>query len=160
MAKLSVFILACLAAFACNAQPKPPTSKQCVNPAAACDVQIINPSCTAALCTAEVNWDEVHFMNGRNNFRVTWRLPVGFGFCDTAGDGVYLKVADPNAQFEDPRAADPVTGPNPPACKYREFQLKAKNTKSLPTAPYFYKIIFHNAAGTQAYVIDPSMIND
>jgi len=161
MARLSVFIIACLTAFACNAQSvKVPKSKSCDNPGVACAIKIINPTCAGALCTADVDADEVRFKNGKNNFKVTWTLPAGFGFCDTAGDGAFLVKPDPNGQFEDPRASDPVTGPNPPACRFREFQLKAKNTKSLPNDPYLYKIIFHDAAGTQAYVVDPSMVNE
>jgi len=157
MTRLSMLIVACLTLVGCSSQPRHVLAEQkCRNPNQ-CAIQVINPTCGITGCTGSVDFERVIFERGKNNFKVTWTLPAGFGFCETTGDGVWLKTVDPNGQFEDPRWDKPSgTGP----CRFKEFQLRAKNTRSLPNDPYFYKIFFHDEAGTKLYVIDPAMINE
>lgn len=123
-----------------------------------CTVNVVNPVCGVTGCTASVDFDVTILERGKNNFRVTVVLPTGYGFCDTAGDGVWLKTVDRDEQFEKPRADKPSgTGP----CKFKEFQLTAKNNKSLPDPKdwYEYKIMFHDEAGTKLYIVDPYIMN-
>ena len=127
----------------------------CNNPAATCDVKIENPTCTAGTCTATVNVDPVHFARGKFNIKAVWTLPNGFGFCPEASDGVFLKQADPNNQFDQP-GSEGAGGSG--RCNKKKFHLRALNTKAQLTFPY--KIVFHNEAGTQEYVVDPAMVND
>jgi hypothetical protein len=159
MRKQTMLVIACLALVGCTTQtPKTKeNTKICSNPAQ-CEVKIVNPTCGLFRCTASVDFEHVEFQRNVNNFKVTWTLPAGFGFCDTAGDGVWLKKVDPHEQFEKP-SADKPSGKG--LCKFKEFQLKAKNTKSLPDPKdyYEYKIIFHDEAGEQIYVVDPYMMN-
>ena len=156
MTRLSILVVACLTLVGCNTLgERILTDQKCNNPNQ-CSIEIKSPTCGITGCSATVV-DRVILERGKNNFKVTWTLPAGFAFCDTAGDGVWLKKVDPYGQFEDPRWDKPSgTG----LCKFREFQLKAKNTRSLPHEPFFYKIYFHDEAGTQLYVIDPAMINE
>ncbi len=156
MARLSVLIVACLTLVGCATQERLLSEQRCTNPNQ-CSVKVINPMCGISGCTASVDFDRTRFERNKNNFKVTWTLPAGYGFCDTAGDGVFLKKVDPNGQF-DIKGADKPAGTGP--CKFKEFQLNAKNTKSLPNDPYFYKIVFHDEAGTQLYIVDPAMYND
>ena len=159
MARLSVLIIACLTLAGCATLTDtrmPFRDKKCTNPNQ-CSVAITNPSCTSSGCSASVDFDRVIFERGRNNFKITWTLPAGYGFCDTAGDGVFLKKVDPTGQF-DIKGVDKPEGTGP--CKMKEFQLNAKNTRSLPNEPYEYRILFHNEAGTQLYVVDPLMVNE
>jgi hypothetical protein len=157
MTRLLVLISACLTMVGCATQDARTTTKQtCTNPAQ-CEVKIVNPTCGIFGCTASVDFNLVVFKRNVNNFKVTWTLPAGYGFCDTAGDGVWLKKVDPHEQFEKP-GADKPAGRGP--CKFKEFQLKAKNTKSLPNERYEYKILFHDEAGTELYIVDPYMMNE
>jgi hypothetical protein len=156
MARLLVLIIAGLSLVGCANQGVRILSEQkCRNPNQ-CTINVINPSCGTSGCTASVDFDRTIFERGQNNFKVTWKLPAGFAFCDTAGDGVWLKRPDPHAQFEKP-SAEAASGSGP--CRFKEFQLRAKNTRSLPQDPYEYKIIFHDEAGTTLYVVDPFMMN-
>ena len=140
MRKQMMLVIACLALVGCATKYERTTAntQTCTNPAQ-CEVKI-SPKCGLLGCTASVDYYYTEFKKGVNNFKVTWTLPAGFGFCDTAGDGVWLKNVDPHEQFEKP-SADKPSGKGP--CKFKEFQLKAKNTKSLPDRKdYFeYKII-------------------
>ncbi len=159
MKRILVITVACVALAGCGHRSEPRasmTEQTCRNPIQ-CDIAIVNPSCSIAGCTASVNFELTRFERARNNFRVTWKLPPGYGFCDTAGDGVFLKATDPHAQFEvvGARRAD-----GSGRCNKTEFELRAKNTKSLPDEPYTYRIVFHDAAGEKLYVIDPLMMND
>ncbi|HQR20368.1 MAG TPA: hypothetical protein PKV98_05860 [Burkholderiaceae bacterium] len=159
MSRLVLIIIACLTLGACaSKEAKTLTRKTCTNPAQ-CEIQILSPTCGMSGCTATVDFEYVGFKKNVNNFKVTWKLPDGFGFCDTAGDGVWLKQVDPHEQFEKP-SADKPSGSGP--CRFKEFQLRAKNTKSLPEEKdwYQYKIIFHDEAGRNTYIVDPFMMNE
>ena len=139
------------------ADPRMATTQQtCRNPNQ-CEIAIVNPTCSIAGCTASVNFELTRFEREKNNIRVTWKLPPGYGFCDTAGDGVFLKETDPYAQFEVIGAGRPEGSAR---CNRTEFELRAKNKKSLPNEPYTYKVVFHDAAGGKLFVIDPLMMND
>jgi hypothetical protein len=159
MARLFLIIIACLALVGCASKDaRTLTRKTCTNPAQ-CEIKILTPTCGISGCTASVDFYYVGFKKMVPNFKVTWTLPDGFGFCDTAGDGVWLKKVDPHEQFEKP-AADKPSGTGP--CRFKEFQLRAKNTKSLPDERdwYEYKIIFHSADGEKTYIVDPYMMNE
>lgn len=142
-------LVGCAVPTASNAAPL-----TCNDPTKTCDVMIVNPTCAAGACTASVNVDPIHFARGKFNIKVVWTLPKGFGFCPE-DDGIFLKQGDPNNQFDQPGADEPGGSGR---CNKKKFHLRAKNTKPQLTHPY--KIIFHNEAGTQQYVVDPSMVND
>lgn len=151
--------IACLVLAGCSHRAEvyaPKTEQTCRNPNQ-CEIRIVNPTCSGGACTATVDFELTRFERGRNNFKVTWRLPDGYGFCDTAGDGVFLKDTDPYEQFEVVGAG---RGVGPGRCNKPQFELRAKNTKSLPKEPYTYKVVFHDAAGEKLFVIDPLMMND
>jgi hypothetical protein len=160
MIRFCALVVGCLALAGCSiltSHSVAVTEQKCNNPNQ-CDVAIRNPSCSIfGGCTAEVDFERVVFERGKNNFKVTWKLPPGYGFCDTAGDGVFLKDTDRYGQFE-------VIGAGRPQgegrCNSSEFQLRARNSKSLPNEPYTYKVVFHDAAGGKLYVIDPQMMNE
>jgi hypothetical protein len=156
MARKWMFIVGCLAFVGCvlpAASIAAPVT--CNDPVKTCDVAIVNPTCATGTCTASVNVDPVHFERGKNNIKAVWTLPNGFGFCPQASDGVFLKKDDSNDQFDQQGAEGPSGSGR---CNKKKFHMRAKNTKSQSTHPY--KIVFHNDAGTQEYLVDPTMVND
>ena len=157
MRRICVLVIALLGLVGCATQELK-TSKQqkCGNPNQ-CTIQIVEPKCGLFSCTASVDYELTIFEKGKNNFKVTWVLPEGYGFCDTAGDGVWLKEVDPYEQYESPHADKP-SGRGP--CKFKEFQLRAKNTRSLPNEYYYYMIQFRSEDGKKRYFIDPRMMNE
>ena len=159
MIRIFALIVAALLVASCRhvADPRAATTQQTCRNQNQCEIAIVNPTCSIAGCTASVNFELTRFERAKNNFRVTWKLPPGYGFCDTAGDGVFLKETDPHAQFEVIGAG---RGEGSARCNRTVFELRARNTKSLPDEPYAYKVVFHDEAGSKLYVIDPLMMND
>ncbi len=156
MARISLLIIACLTLVGCETTPRQLAAPlRCGETGRPCEVNIVNPTCTMTSCTAGVDLDPITFIRDKHRIRVRWTLPDGFGFCTQVGDGVFLKEPDPNDQFEDPGVEGPaISG----VCRRKHFAWTAKNTISGLRFPY--KIVFHNAAGTRLYVIDPHMINE
>lgn len=159
MIRIFALIVAALLVASCRhvSDPRAATTQQTCRNQNQCEIAIVNPTCSIAGCTASVNFELTRFERAKNNFRVTWKLPPGYGFCDTAGDGVFLKETDPHAQFEVIGAG---RGEGSARCNRTVFELRARNTKSLPNEPYAYKVVFHDEAGGKLYVIDPLMMND
>jgi hypothetical protein len=159
MKRSLVIPFACLVLAGCGHRAElmtPKTEQTCRNPNQ-CEIRIVNPTCSLSGCTAAVDFELTRLERQKNNIRVTWKLPPGYGFCDTAGDGVFLKETDPYAQFEVIGAG---RAEGSARCNRTEFELRAKNTKSLPNEPYTYKVVFHDAAGGKLFVIDPLIMND
>jgi hypothetical protein len=155
MTRLGLLVLGVVVLAGCaSTEPRVARTQNCNNPNQ-CTIKVINPTCGPFSCTAEVDFELTVLERGRNNFKLTWVLPEGYGFCDTAGDGVWLKEIDRNDQFDSPRAERPSgTGP----CRFTEFQLRGKNTRSMPSEPYYYMIQFHGPDGKK-YIIDPRIMN-
>ncbi len=156
MIKRLLVVLACLTMLGCatSVVPTMPTRLGC-DGTGACIVNIVNPTCATNPCSAHVDVDPVTFRRGKNNIQIHWKLPNGFAFCAETGDGVFLKEPDQNDQFKDP-GTEGEQGSS--VCKRKQYKWTAKNT--VINLKYSYKIIFHNAAGTQLYIVDPVMINE
>jgi len=134
------------------------TSQTCTNPGPPC----VNPiKVDAADCNkSTTTYEETHFPqkvsgNPNRDILVKWTLPTGYGFCPTAGDGVFLKDSDPHDQFT-PKGFDNPPGTAP--CRRKSVMMQAKNTKS--GLKYPYRIQFHSDDGKKSCTIDPAMIND
>lgn len=170
MIKRILFVVACLSMFGCEGipassvvpapppppAPAPPLPQLHCDGTGACIVNIINPTCTGSVCTAEVDADPVKFKRGKPDINIHWKLPNGYGFCEGGtGDGVYLKGPDTLNQFKDP-GIDAAAGTD--ACKHKQFKWTAKNTDTDKSFPYLIR--FHDATGTRSYLVDPVMINE
>ena len=141
---------------AIRAQTPQPLS--CTRPGAPCvnPIKVDPDDCNKSTPT----YDPIHFPrtvggNPNRDIPVKWTLPTGYGFCPTAGDGVFLKKPDPYSQFNQ-QPFPPPSGSGP--CNRRSLTLVAKNTRQNQT--YEYRIQFHSEDGAKICTIDPAMIND
>jgi hypothetical protein len=118
----------------------------------------VSPQCVGTNCSGSVDHETVHLTRGKHDINIVWRLPPKFGFCD--GDGVVLKGADPDRQFDQMRPSDEAGNPSSePSCKRHNFHWRARNTVPRPGQPYAYTIVFHDSSNRK-YTIDPFIMND
>jgi hypothetical protein len=116
------------------------------------------PNCEIKVLVADgqvtVDIEELEIRVNRD-VHVLWRLPPGYEFITSQGDGVFFKLDD-EAQFEEPYVTDDERGqPSSNKRSGRNFHWRDKNTVY---KYYEYKIQFHDRSG-RPYYKDPTILN-
>jgi hypothetical protein len=121
---------------------------------ASCEKQDCEIKVTVVDGQVGVDIDELE-IRGNRDVHILWRLPPGYEFIASMGDGVFFKIDD-RGQFEEPYVTDNEKG-QPVANKRsgKNFHWRDKNTAP---GPYEYKILFHDRSG-KAYAKDPTIMN-
>jgi hypothetical protein len=101
-----------------------------------------------------VDIDELE-IRGNKNVHIIWRLPPGYEFIASTGDGVFFK-RDDRGEFDDPYVTDEERGQ--PSANKRTGKIFHWLDRNSVAGPYEYKIQFHDRSG-KAYYKDPTIMN-
>lgn len=141
-------ILAAVVVLGCATdRMRPATHAVCQTPTCRVAISVINGQVEVDIDTLEIK--------GNKNVRILWRLPPGYEFNASMGDGVFFK-RDDGGQFEDPYVTDDDGGQ--PSANRRAGKIFHWRDKNTVLKSYEYMIKFHDRAGNP-YVKDPTIMN-